>query len=114
MIRENDAYTVENRPCGGSTDIFELRHRFTAEDTFGKTRLCSEIIFEPGYLIPLHAHEKDVEIFYVLDGELVNIDESGVETPFLKGDYMVTGGGQKHSVRNDSGKRAKVLAIIIL
>jgi len=113
MIRKSGEYTVENRTCGGGTDIFELRHRFTAEEMFQKTRLFSEILFEPGFLIPMHAHENEVEIYYVLEGELVSLDENGGKTPFVQGDYMVTGGGRRHSVRNDSDKPAKILAIII-
>ena len=113
MIRKSGEYTVENRACGGSSDIFEVRRRFRPEEMFQKTRLFSEIVFEPGFLIPMHTHQNDVEIFYVLEGELVSIDADGGEKPFVKGDYMVTGGGESHSLRNDSGKLAKILAIIM-
>jgi len=113
MIRKSGEYTVENRPCGGSSDIFEVRHRFTCEEMFGKTRLFSEIVFEPGFVLPMHAHQKDVEIFYVMEGELVSIDGDGGEAPFVTGDYMITGGGGRHGLRNDSGKRARILAVII-
>lgn len=113
MIKKNNEYTAEQRACGGSTDIFEVRHRFTKNEVFGKTRLVAEIMFEPGNLIPLHAHKDDVEIFLVLEGNLVSISEDGAETPFNSGDYMVTGGGGTHSIRNNSDKPAKLLAIII-
>ncbi len=113
MIRKSGEYTVENRPCGGSKEIFEVRHRFSKDETFGKTRICAEIIFEPGYCIPFHPHGPDAEIYMVLEGELVSINEDGSEEPFVQGDYMVTGGGAKHSVRNDSGKRVRMMAIVI-
>lgn len=113
VIRKSGEYTVQYRPCGGSQNDFELRHRFSKEEMFGKTRLCAEIVFQPGDVIPLHRHGPDAEIYYMLEGELVSISEDGTEEPFTEGDYMATGGGAGHSVRNDSGKMARMLAIVI-
>lgn len=112
MIRRKDEYTVEHRPCGGSKGDFEVRVFYSKDEMHGKARLFAEIVFQPGDLIPLHEHNDEVEIFRVLEGELVSIDENGGETPFREGDYMATGDGNKHSLRNDSGKTARIMAII--
>lgn len=112
MIRKSSDYRAEHRPCGGSADDFEVRHRFTKEEAFGKARLFAEICFGPGQEIPMHAHNNEFEMFFVIEGSLVGIDRDGNETPFEQGDYMLTGYGDSHSVRNDSGKPAKIMAII--
>lgn len=114
MIRRADEYSVEQRPCGGSANDFEVRQFYSKDELFGLARLFCEIVFKPHDLIPLHAHENEAEIFHVLEGELVAIDENGVETPFKQGDYMVTGGGEKHSLRNDTEKTARIMAVIIV
>ena len=113
MIRKSSDYQVEHRPCGGSQCNFEVRHRFTKEEMFGKARLLAEICFEPGQEIPLHVHQNDFEVFYVLEGSLVSIDKDGNESPFELGDYMLTGYGDSHNIRNDSGKPAKIMAIVV-
>lgn len=113
MIRKHDEFTVERRPCGGSEVDFEVRHFFNKDDTLGKMRLFSEIVFQPGDAIPIHAHVDNMEVFRILEGELVAVEDDGSEIPLKIGDYMVTGGGAKHSLRNDSGKTAKIMAIIV-
>lgn len=114
MIRKSDEYTVEYRPCGGSEENFEVRTFYKKDEMHGNARLFAEIVFKPGDLIPLHEHANETEVFRVLEGELVSIDENGGETPFCEGDYMLTGGGNKHSLRNDSGKTARIMAIIMI
>ncbi len=114
MIRKNDEYTVEKRPIGGSEHLFEVRHKFSQDELMGYSRLFAEILIEPNVTIPLHQHNNEAEVFLVLEGELVSIAEDGSETPFRLGDYMLTGNGDKHSLRNDGDKLAKIMAIIMI
>lgn len=114
MIRRKQEYTVEHRPCGGSTRDFELHRRFTKEEVFGRAVFWGEIIIEPNAEIPLHRHLDNVDVFYVLEGKLMSVNEDGSEEPFERGDAMVTGGGSSHAVRNDSCETAVILATTLV
>jgi len=113
MIRRKDEYAVERRPVGGGIGDIEFRHKFSVEETLGKCRICAELVIQPGQTIGEHAHINDVEIYYVVSGELVSVDEQKDETSFKQGDMMFTGGGAKHAVRNDSNEPVHMLAIVI-
>lgn len=113
MIRKAADFRLEKRIIGGGVGELELRHKLTQEEAFGKCRLCAELYIEPGQSIGEHPHEIEAEIYYMLSGELVSISEDKTEEPFRAGDIMITGGGAKHSVRNDSKETAVMLAIVI-
>ncbi|MDR2933465.1 MAG: cupin domain-containing protein [Oscillospiraceae bacterium] len=114
MIKKSGEFREERRNIAGGNGEIILRHKFEREDMFGKSRLCAELVVEPGCSIGEHAHVEDMEIFYMLEGTLVSVAKDGSETPFSKGDCMLTGGGDFHSLRNDSGKTAVMLAVIAL
>lgn len=113
MISKNGQFREERRVVANGKGEIIFHHKFEREQMFGKSRLCAEITIKPGCSIGMHAHD-DAEIFYVLEGALVSINPDGSEEPFLPGDAMLTGGGDSHSVRNDTGKDAKMLAIVML
>lgn len=113
MIKKAAEAHIEKKNIRGGAGEVELRHKLTQEETFGKCRICAEICIEPGQSIGEHPHEIEAEIFYMLSGELVSINEDKTEEVFSAGDMMITGGGEKHSVRNDSAENAVMLAIVI-
>ncbi|WRS27838.1 cupin domain-containing protein [Oscillospiraceae bacterium MB08-C2-2] len=113
MIRKAKDFRLEHRQIAGGNGELALHHKLSPEESLGKCRICAEIILEPGQSIGEHPHEIEAEIYYMLSGELVSISEDKSEEPFCAGDLMFTGGGNKHSVRNDSDKAAVMLAIVI-
>jgi len=114
MIKKAGEHREELRVIADGKGEIILNHKFEREQMFGKSRLCAEIIIKPGYSIGMHPHKDDAEIYYMLCGELVSVSSDGSEEPFLPGDAMLTGGGEVHSVRNDTDKDAKMLAIVML
>ena len=114
MITKAGQHKEEFRVIAGGVGEAILHHKFEREQLFGKSRLVAEIILRPGHSVGMHPHGPDAEIYYMLSGELVSISADGGEEPFLPGDTMLTGGGDSHSVRNDSGEDAKMFAIVML
>jgi quercetin dioxygenase-like cupin family protein len=115
MIKKKDEGNKEKRVIGATgVGEIELLHKFNKEDMFEKARLCAEITLAPGQVLGEHAHGPDFEIFYMLSGALVSFGEGKADEPFLPGDVMLTGGGDKHALRNDSDAPAKMLAIVVL
>lgn len=67
--------------------------------------------FEPGQEHALHAHAGQDKVYQVIDGEgLFLLD--GQELPMKTGDLLVAPEGVPHGVRNNSGRRLLVLAIL--
>ncbi|MCL1848261.1 MAG: cupin domain-containing protein [Clostridiales bacterium] len=75
--------------------------------------MLSTLTLESGSGIGYHPHDTNTEVFYILDGEL-EIDDNGEPHTAKAGDVVITGGGQGHSVMNQSGKPAVMLAFIVI
>jgi mannose-6-phosphate isomerase-like protein (cupin superfamily) len=62
-------------------------------------RMLAELTLPPGASIGYHSHEKETEYFIFISGEGV-ANDNGVETQVKAGDFMSTGNGAYHSVKN--------------
>jgi quercetin dioxygenase-like cupin family protein len=67
--------------------------------------------FEPGQFHALHAHAGMDKLYQVVEGEGVLLLE-GKELPMKAGDLVVAPEGVLHGIRNVSGHRLVVLAIL--
>ena len=67
--------------------------------------------FEPGQSHALHAHGGMDKLYYVVEGEgLFLLD--GTELPMRAGDALVAPEGVAHGIRNTSGARLLVMAVL--
>jgi quercetin dioxygenase-like cupin family protein len=78
-----------------------------------KGRLFSTITIMPGCSIGNHIHENECETFYVLEGSLIYNENNEKEYAIRKGDCVYNKNMSGHGVRNESGKKAVILALII-
>ena len=67
--------------------------------------------FEPGQSHALHAHAGMDKLYYVVEGEGLFLLE-GAEVPMQAGDVLVAPDGVPHGVRNSSGARLLVMAVL--
>jgi quercetin dioxygenase-like cupin family protein len=67
--------------------------------------------FEPGQSHALHAHGGMDKLYYVVEGEGVFLLE-GTELPMRAGDALVAPEGVAHGIRNTSGARLLVMAVL--
>jgi quercetin dioxygenase-like cupin family protein len=67
--------------------------------------------FEPGQSHALHAHAEMDKVYQIVEGEGLFLLE-GRELPMRAGDLLVAPAGVAHGVRNSSGSRLLVLAIL--
>ena len=74
--------------------------------------MLTTIVLEPGCGIGHHVHDTNTEVFYILAGTL-EIDDNGETHIATPGDIFLTGGGDGHSVMNNSTEAASMVAIII-
>ena len=68
--------------------------------------------FEPGQFHALHAHRGMDKLYQVIEGEGVLLLDEGRELPMNAGDLVVAPEGVPHGIRNSSGRRLLVLAIL--
>jgi quercetin dioxygenase-like cupin family protein len=84
----------------GKSTLFESPHMMVGLNAF-----------EPGQSHALHAHAGMDKMYYVVEGEgTFHLD--GVEAPARAGDVLVAPDGVPHGVRNDSGARLLVMAVL--
>ena len=67
--------------------------------------------FEPGQSHTLHAHAGMDKMYYVIEGEGVFL-LAGSDVPMRPGDMLVAADGVPHGVRNSSGARLLVMAVL--
>ena len=70
----------------------------------------AEHVIPPGYGVPLHVHERDEEMFYLLEGELVLQDAAG-ERRAGAGSFVSLPRGVPHAFRNDGPADARFLVV---
>ncbi len=68
--------------------------------------------FEPGQFHALHAHQGMDKVYQVVEGEGILLLDEGRELPMKLGDLVVAPEGVRHGIRNASGRRLLVLAIL--
>jgi quercetin dioxygenase-like cupin family protein len=98
--------------------IQPAQHAHWAPDKMGKSTLFASArmlvglnAFEPGQSHALHAHQGMDKLYQVIDGEGVFLLE-GRELPMRTGDVLVAPDGVAHGIRNTSGARLLVLAVL--
>ncbi|HXK71575.1 MAG TPA: cupin domain-containing protein [Clostridia bacterium] len=78
-----------------------------------KGRLFSTITIEKGCSIGFHVHEKEAEIFYVIEGSLTYNQNNEKKYIISKGDCIYNKEGTGHGVINESDEKAVLLACIL-
>ena len=98
--------------------IDPIEHAVFSSDKMGKSTIFESArllvglnSFEPGQQHALHAHAGQDKVYHVIDGEGVFLLD-GRELAMKAGDLLVAPEGVPHGIRNSSGKRLVVLAIL--
>lgn len=113
MIRKASEMAVEVRArMRGGDGAVTVKHYFKPEEMTAKSRLCAHLTVPPGASIGLHAHEREDEVYIVLQGS--GIVEEGAEPRRVSaGDAVLTGNGASHAIRNDGIVPLEMVAVIM-
>lgn len=109
--QEDQRVQMRERICGGQ-GIAKVLKVFEEDETFGKVKLFDHVIIPPGVSFGPHAHKDDVEIYFVLKGEIIS-GAPGQGRKLGPGDASITGNGEVHYLENVSNSPAELLAIIV-
>jgi mannose-6-phosphate isomerase-like protein (cupin superfamily) len=113
MIKRNGEMEKEVRErMRGGTGTVEILHVFKQEEMNGHARLFARLRLKKGSSIGYHTHEAEEEIFYILSGSGVVMD-NGESSEVAAGDAVLTGGGGGHSIENRGEGPLELLAAIL-
>ena len=76
------------------------------------TKMLAEITLPPGASIGPHSHTEDTEFYIILEGT-GTVNDNGADKAVAKGDVMITGGGETHSIANTGTTPLVFHAVII-
>ncbi len=113
MIRKASECAVELREnMRGGNGTVRITKFATPEELYNKGRMFSNITLEPGCGIGFHVHEKDSELFYLMNGTAEYSDNGEIVT-VNAGDVMLCPAGTGHSVTNNSDETVELIAVIV-
>lgn len=113
MIRRKKERQVETKEnLRGGVGKVQFAHLLAADETGGRLKLAAVLTFPPGASVGEHPHADDAELYWMIEGKLTATDNNENLT-FTPGDVIWTDNGSTHSLRNESDKPAKLLAIIV-
>jgi mannose-6-phosphate isomerase-like protein (cupin superfamily) len=97
--------------CGG-TGRAEVLELFSEKEMHGRARMFKRIILEPGTSFGPHLHHDEIELYYILSGEVVT-GEPGKGEILHGGDVTCTREEEAHFLRNETAETAELIAIIL-
>ena len=112
MIIRNGEGMKEYRVIRNGVGEILLENKFGLDETANRCKMVAVLNLEPGQCTGYHGHDDDCEILYMLEGELVCV-ENGEETVIKPGDCTATAYGEKHQIINRTDKIARALAVVM-
>ncbi len=112
MIIRKDQQVLEQREhMRGGEGTVDIHHILTGENLPAHCRLIARIVLKPGCSIGEHEHQAEAELFYILNGVGIALDD-GNQRELRAGDVMVTA-NSRHTIRNSGSEDLELLAVIV-
>ena len=114
MIRRAEEMEREIRKeMRGGKGEAHFTHVYKKDELKGNSRLFARITLNPGCSIGDHTHNEEEEIYYILTGKGLVID-NGEATEVFAGDAVLTRDGATHSIENTGDEPLEFVAVINL
>lgn len=112
MIVKNSEmkHEIRQEMRGGPGEV-EILH-MVAPESMKNARLMAELTLSPGSGIGPHRHDKETEYYIITEGSGIVTEDDGKKS-VSKGDIVITGNGQSHSIENTGNVTLKIIAVII-
>lgn len=114
MVKKNNEMITEIRENmrDGKGNV-EITHIYKNDELKGNVRLCARVKINPGCSIGVHEHVQEEEIYYILSGRGIVIDD-GIPKELGVGDAVLTRDGASHSIECIGDEPLILMAIINL
>ncbi len=111
IIKQSNMKQETRKEMRGGSGEVEILHMVSPE-SMNNARLMAELTLAPGSSIGLHQHNKETEYYIITEGSGIVVEDDG-EKSVSKGDIVITGNGQSHSIKNTGNTVLKFIAVII-
>jgi mannose-6-phosphate isomerase-like protein (cupin superfamily) len=98
--------------CCDGVGVTEFEHFLLGNDLPPHVNLSTIVRLAKGTGIGLHHHYDETEFYLILEGEGI-VQDDDVITPILKGDFLLTEHGHRHSIANNQDTPLVFLATIV-
>jgi mannose-6-phosphate isomerase-like protein (cupin superfamily) len=112
MIKRANELQKEERCVRGGPGNFVVTPLADVEDLRNLAKEMSLSVVRPGCGSGYHTHDKNCEIYIILEGEL-EYNDDGVITTIKTGDVAVTKDGHGHCVLNKTDIPCVLISLII-
>lgn len=114
MIQRSTTMDIEVREKmkGGKGEV-SVTHLLKPIQMKGKCRFVGKMVIQPGCSIGEHIHDKEEEIYYIMSGTGMVVD-NGIRQEVHAGDVILTGDGAAHSIENTGNGPLVVMGFILL
>jgi mannose-6-phosphate isomerase-like protein (cupin superfamily) len=102
---------IQEAMRGGAGKV-EVKAMVPADRLKGEAKMFNLMTFEPGAGIGEHDHVGNYEIYYILQGKAIAVDD-GKDVEVGPGDIVYTADGASHSIRNIGDGPMVMLATIV-
>ncbi len=111
IIKKHDMKKETREEMRGGPGQVEILHMVSPQSMIN-ARLMAELTLVPGSGIGLHQHDNETEYYIITEGSGIVVENDG-EKNVNKGDIVVTGNGQSHSITNTGKTTLKFIAVIV-
>lgn len=111
IIKKSEMKQETRKKMRGGAGEVEILH-MAAPDSMKNARLMAELTLSPGSGIGPHRHDKETEYYIITEGSGIVVEDEG-QKAVSKGDIVITGNGQSHSIENTGNKPLKFIAVIV-
>jgi len=101
---------MEKARGGVGTSVFDHILETTEMET--NCRVLAKITLEPGASIGYHQHEKEEDIYYILNG-IATVNDNGEVKTVYPGECVYLRAGDSHGIANDGQVPLEFLSIIL-
>lgn len=116
QVYPESGFTVKERDKLGRTGVGMARceYAFTRDKALADQAVkeISWLKLEPGTTIGVHKHDKNEDVYVIVSGSGLFIDEAGKETPIKGGDVTIARKSEAHGIKN-TGKETLVILNVL-
>ncbi len=113
MIKTSENMRIEDRDNMRNGPGRVVMQHIVENEHLQHARLFSKITLQPGDGIGTHTHTGETEYYYILEGTGQVVEDDGEKT-VSRGDVVITGNGESHSITNTGTATLEFIALIIL
>ncbi len=110
--KQSELRKTEVEGAKGGSGTFYNTHILEKDEMCGKGRYFARCTLKPGSSVGAHTHIDEMEVYYILSGSGIIIEDEK-KTAIAAGDVNLVGAGENHSIVNNGDVDLDFIAVIL-